>query len=72
MEQQRNLRGNVVDYAYPCMMAEKAMKDLHNAVLEQDLDTAIDKAITALAEVKLTLNSLRHMREVQHGIHVVV
>jgi len=54
------------------MMAEKAMKDLHNAVLEQDLDTAINEAITALAEIKLTLNSLRHMREVQHGIHVVV
>jgi len=27
----------VIDYAMPCMMAEKALKDLHNAVLDQKL-----------------------------------
>lgn len=28
------------DYAYPTMMAEKALKDLHQAMLDRDLDRA--------------------------------
>jgi len=28
----------MIDYSYPCMMAEKALKDLHNAAIEGRLD----------------------------------
>lgn len=53
----------IVDYAYPCMMAEKALKDLHEAMLLKKYDAAIDHAMKALVEVKMTLNAIRHEKE---------
>lgn len=53
----------IVDYAYPCMMAEKALKDLHEAMLLKQYDAAIEHAMKALVEVKMTLNAVRHEKE---------
>lgn len=53
----------IVDYAYPCMMAEKALKDAHNAVLEHDLDKAMEHAMEAMVQTRLMLVSLKHMKE---------
>lgn len=53
----------VIDYAYPCMMAEKALRDAHNAVIEGRLDEAIQHTYTALVETKIMLNSLKDMQE---------
>jgi hypothetical protein len=53
----------IVDYAYPCMMAEKALRDAHNAVLERDLDEAIEQTIEALVQTRMMLVSLKHMKE---------
>jgi hypothetical protein len=55
----------MVDYAYPCMMAEKALKKAHDAVLDSDLDAAIEAALVAMSEAKLMLNALRHMKEIK-------
>ena len=55
----------IVDYALPCMMAEKALKDAHNAVLEQDLDRAMTKSMEAVVQSRLLYASLRHMKEQQ-------
>ena len=44
----------VVDYAYPCMMAEKALKNLHNLMLEGKYDEAVTAGIEAMADVKLS------------------
>lgn len=55
----------IVDYAYPCMMAEKALKELHQAMLQNDMDTALEHALTAMAEAKLTYNAIRDMKEAQ-------
>lgn len=52
----------MIDYAYPCMMAENALKDLHNAAIEGRLDDAIEHALAALTEVRLTYQALRHMK----------
>jgi len=38
----------VIDYAYPCMMAEKALKELHQAMLNNDYDAALEHALTAM------------------------
>lgn len=35
------------DYAMPTMRAEKALKDLHNAFLAQDVELAKEKALEA-------------------------
>ncbi len=55
----------LVDYAAPCMNAERALKDLHNAMLERKYDEAIQFALQALAETKLTLNAIRYEQEKQ-------
>lgn len=36
------------DYAYPCMMAEKALKDVHYAMLKRDVDEASRQCLNAL------------------------
>lgn len=55
----------MIDYAYPCMMAEKALKDLHNAAIEGRLEDAKEHAMAAIAEVRLTYQSLVAMSERQ-------
>lgn len=61
----------VIDYAYPCMMAEKALKEVHLAMLAQDHGAAIEAAHKALVEVKMTLNSIVLMQEKTHAVHKV-
>ena len=53
----------IVDYARPCMMAERALKDAHNAVLKKDFDEAIAQTTEALVQSRLMLVSLKHMKE---------
>ena len=53
----------IVDYASPCMKAEQALKDAHNAVLEKNLDDAIEQTMEALVHTRLMLVSLKHMKE---------
>lgn len=53
----------VVDYAYPCMMAERALKELHNLMLEGKYDEAVTAGIEALTDVRLTIQAIKDMRE---------
>lgn len=53
----------IVDYAMPCMMVERAMKELHNAMLERDYDKALEHAKVAIVEAKMTYNSILHEKE---------
>jgi hypothetical protein len=53
----------IVDYAKPCMDAEKALKDAHNAVLDSNLDLALTKTMDAIISIRLMYISLRHMKE---------
>lgn len=55
----------MIDYAHPTMMAEKALKDLHNAMLNREFEAAIEHGMTALVEVKLAINSIKHTIETQ-------
>jgi hypothetical protein len=53
----------MIDYAHPTMMAEKALKDLHNAMLMRQYDEAIEKGMEAIAEVRLAIHAIRHDAE---------
>ena len=53
----------IIDYALPCMNAEKALKDVHNAFLEQNLDLALTRTMDALISVRLMYAALRHTKE---------
>ena len=55
----------IIDYAKPCMDAEHALKEAHNAVLDNDLDLALTKTMDAVISARLMYSSLRHMKEKQ-------
>lgn len=59
----------MIDYAYPAIMAERAMRDLHLAALNKDFDTAIDQGCVAIAEMRMTINALRDMKDKQDAIY---
>lgn len=60
----------MVDYAYPCMMAERALKEAHIRMLNNKYDEAIEEALKAMAETKLMINAIKDMKE--NGIRVNV
>lgn len=53
----------LIDYAYPMMMAENALKQAHAHMLDNEHDKAIEQLFVAATEVKMTLNSVKHMKE---------
>lgn len=55
----------IVDYAKPLILAEKALKDMYNAALEGRLDTARDEGLIAITEIRLALAAINHEREQQ-------
>jgi hypothetical protein len=55
----------IVDYAKPCMDAEKALKDAHDAFLENDYDRALTHTLEAIVNARLMYISLRVMKEQQ-------
>ena len=57
----------LIDYAHPAMMAEKAMKDLHEAMLLKKYDEALEFARKAQVEIKMTYNAILHEKEQRHG-----
>jgi len=58
----------VIDYAYPTMMAEASMKKLHNMMLEDNYDGAVEAGIQAIADIKLAINAIKHMKEERHAL----
>lgn len=55
----------LVDYARPTMMAEKALNAMHNAMLDRKFKEAIEHGMTAMVEVKLAVNAIRHTIEME-------
>lgn len=58
----------VIDYAQPCMKAEQALKNLHNAMLAGNYQDAIEWGYLALTDTKMTINSIKHMQEQSQGV----
>jgi hypothetical protein len=53
----------LIDYASPCMAAERALKDLHNYALEGKYDEALAAALETVTQARLTYHALVHMKE---------
>lgn len=51
------------DYAYPTMMAEKALKKLHDAALRKEYEKAIEWALIAAVHCREANAALRAMLE---------
>jgi hypothetical protein len=58
----------IIDYAYPMMAAEKALKDAHHMMLEKKYDEALEEMNKALVEARITINSIRHMKEQDNAL----
>lgn len=58
----------IVDYAYPCMMAENGLRKAHNAMLQNNFEGAIEAAIQALADTKLMITAIRDMQEKSRSV----
>lgn len=50
----------MIDYAHPTLMAEKALKDLHNAMLERRYEDAIEHGLQAIVETRLAIHAIRN------------
>jgi hypothetical protein len=46
------------DYAMPTMLAEKALRDLHNAALNREFDKAIEFALEAAVQCRMASAAL--------------
>lgn len=53
----------MIDYARPTMMAEKALKDLHDAMLMKQYDQALEFALIAIAETRMAYNAIVVMKD---------
>ena len=51
----------MIDYARPCMDAEKALKEAHWAVLDNDYELAISKTLEAIESATLMHAALIQM-----------
>jgi hypothetical protein len=53
----------LIDYAAPMMRIERLLKDLHNLLLDNKFDEAIELSPVITTEAKLLHNTLVLMRE---------
>ena len=61
----------IVDYAYPCMMAEKGLRKVHDAMLENNFEVAIEAAIQTLVDTKLMVNAIKDMKDANEKLRSV-
>jgi hypothetical protein len=57
----------MIDYAYPTMMAEKALKDLHDAMLDRRYDAAKVAASYCVEQVLIAKDAIAVMEEKQNA-----
>ena len=53
----------IVDYADPTIRAEKALKDMHWAMCENNYERALEYALKAMAETKMAYNAVVIQKE---------
>jgi hypothetical protein len=58
----------IIDYAYPMMMAEKHLRLAHDKLLLKQLDAAIEELLKVATETKIAINSVNHMKEHENAI----
>jgi len=62
-------QGTLIDYAYPMMNVEIAMKKAHQHLLNEDYVLAMDQLTLAMAEAKIARNSVQYMMEQRNALY---
>jgi DNA polymerase III delta prime subunit len=57
------MQPELIDYARPTLMAEKALKEMHWAMLDNDFDRALEFALAAMAETKMAYHAIQIQKE---------
>ena len=57
----------IIDYAAPMMRIENLMKEMHNDLLDKDLNAAFSKAIVMVAEARILCNTIVIMKEKENS-----
>jgi len=55
---------HLIDYSEPWMSAQKALRKLHHSMLTKEYDVAIESGMKAIAEVRLAIAAVRHIKEI--------
>ena len=54
---------NLIDYAHPLMMAERALKKAHDYLLNRDYELALDQLKLAIIETRAASAATLHIQE---------
>jgi hypothetical protein len=55
----------LIDYAYPMMMAERHLRAAHEALLNHGMATGLEELEQALVDVRTAIMSVKHMQEMR-------
>ena len=55
----------IIDYAQHMQQTQAAIKAMHQSMLEKNYEDALEHSLTAMVELRLTYNSIRHEQETQ-------
>jgi len=58
----------LIDYAYPMMMAEKALKKAHDYLLDGDYALALDQLKLAIVETRAAIAATTHLQETKDAV----
>ncbi|CAB4180589.1 hypothetical protein UFOVP1049_60 [uncultured Caudovirales phage] len=58
----------IIDYASPCMSAEKSLKEVHSQMLDGNFDRATAAALNAAGHIQWMLFTIHKMKE-EHDSH---
>lgn len=58
----------LIDYAHPMMMAERAMKTAHDLLLKEDFNSAVDHINLAITELRIARSSILHIMETKDAL----
>lgn len=59
---------DLIDYARPMMMAERALKKAHDCLLEQDYEAALDQLKLAIVETRAASAATIHLKETNDAL----
>jgi len=58
----------LIDYAHPMMMAERAMKTAHDLLLKEDFNSSMDHINSAITELRIARSSILHIMETKDAL----
>lgn len=56
------------DYAYPCMLAENSLKEVHQLMLANKYDDALVEATISITYIADMMTAIKEMKERDHAI----